>query len=93
MKKVTKENTNEKVYEQLSLVQRAQLQASLKTHKSLSSIAKEMGVSRQTLYRELIRNSYPVNRDTCDTKSSCLNIQECSRGRTKLKLFCPYKYI
>ena len=90
MKKAVKENTKEKVYEQLSLVQRAQLQASLKTHKSLSSIAKEMGVSRQTLYRELIRNSYPVNKDTCDTKSSCLHIQECRRGRTKLKLFCPY---
>ncbi len=84
-------NTTGKKYEQMSLVQRAQLQASIKTHKSLSAIAKEMGVTRQTLYRELIRNSYPVNRDTCDTKSSCLHIQECSRGRTKIKLFCPYK--
>ena len=72
-------------------MQRAELQASLKAHKSLTSIAKEMGVTRQTLYRELMRNSIPVNRDNYARKSSCIHIQECSKARPGIKLFCPYK--
>ena len=51
-----------KEYEQLNRIQRTQLQTLLKVKKSLSDIAKEMNVSRQTLYKELFRNSYPVSK-------------------------------
>lgn len=52
-----------KVYEQLNSVQRVQLQTLLKEKKSLQEIANEIKVSRQTLYRELIRNSYTTIHD------------------------------
>ena len=38
-----------KEFNQLNKIQRTQLEVGLKYHKSLSSLAKEIGVSRQTL--------------------------------------------
>lgn len=80
-----------KEYEQLNLIQRTQLQTLLKVKKSLSDIAKEMNLSRQTLYRELLRNSYYVNHDRIDVKFSCIHINECRKQNKGIKLFCPYQ--
>jgi len=44
-------------YTQLSLEQRSQLQLLLKMGKSKKEIAKELGVHRSTVYRELKRNA------------------------------------
>ena len=70
-----------KEYEQLNGIQRTQLQALLKVKKSLSDIAKEMNVSRQTLYRELLRNSYPVSKDKIGLRYSCIHYFECKINR------------
>lgn len=78
-----------KSYEQLNLLQRTRLQALLKIKSSLSDIAKEMNVSRQTLYRELMRNSTTKNKDEMYVKYSCANYLKC-KGETKTKYFeCP----
>ena len=84
-----------KVYEQLNGVQRTQLQTLLKVKKSLSDIAKEMNTSRQTLYRELLRNSYTVSLDKPGIRSSCIHYLECKRNNKKFqqakKLIHPLK--
>lgn len=82
-----------KEYEQLNGVQRTQLQTLLKVKKSLSDIAKEMNVSRQTLYRELLRNSYPVSKDRPGVKSSCIHYFECKRNNKSYRLECPHDCI
>lgn len=78
-----------KEYEQLNLIQRTQLQTLLKVKRSLSSIAKEMNISRQTLYRELLRNSYTISRDKFDIKSSCVHYLECKKEKKSYRLICP----
>ena len=78
-----------KVYEQLNGVQRTQLQTLLKVKKSLSDIAKEMNTSRQTLYRELLRNSYTVSLDKPGIRSSCIHYLECKRNNKSYRLECP----
>ncbi len=78
-----------KEYEQLNGIQRTQLQTLLKVKKSLSEIAKEMNVSRQTLYRELMRNSYPVSKDKIGIKSSCIHYIECKKNNKSYRLECP----
>lgn len=45
-----------KKYEQLNLIQRTKIQTLLKEKNSLQDIANELEISRQTIYRELIRN-------------------------------------
>lgn len=82
-----------KVYEQLNGVQRTQLQTLLKVKKSLSEIAKEMNVSRQTLYRELLRNSYPVSKDITGLKSSCIHFLDCKKNKKSYRLECPHDCI
>ena len=79
-----------KEYEQLNGIQRTQLQALLKVKKSLSNIAKEMKVSRQTLYRELLRNSYPVSKDKIGLRYSCIHYFECKINRKSYRLECPH---
>ena len=49
----------EKGLKQLNTIQKAKLQTLLKVKKSLQEISDELGDSRQTLYREILRNSYP----------------------------------
>ena len=49
-----------KKFTQLDIKQRAKLQVLLKEKKSLSEVAKILEVSRQTVYREILRNSYQV---------------------------------
>ena len=78
-----------KEYEQLNGIQRTQLQTLLKEKKSLSEIAKEMNVSRQTLYREILRNSYPVSKDNIGIRSSCIHYLECKRNNKSYRLECP----
>lgn len=78
-----------KEYEQLNGKQRTQLQTLLKVKKSLLDIAKEIGVSRQTLYRELLRNSYTVSIDKPGIRSSCFHYLECKRNNKSYRLECP----
>ena len=78
-----------KEYEQLNSIQRTQLQTLLKVKKSLSEISKEIGVSRQTLYRELLRNSYTISLDKPGIKSSCIHYIECRRNNKSYRLECP----
>ena len=81
-----------KAFTQLNLIQRTQLQTLLKEKKSLNDIALEIGVSRQTLYREIIRNSYTTIHDSYDQKTSCMHFKECARGN-KSKHLCPSQCI
>ena len=74
---------------QLNTIQRAKLQTLLKVKKSLQEISDELGVSRQTLYREILRNSYHVSKDTLYVKSSCIHYLECLKGQSRLKFACP----
>lgn len=84
---------NKKEYSQLNGVQRTQLQTLLKEKTSLSDIANEMGVSRQTLYREILRNSYPVSKDKVGIKSSCIHYLECKKKNRSYRLECPHDCI
>ena len=68
-----------KEFNQLNKIQRTQLEVGLKYHKSLSSLAKEIGVSRQTLYREILRNSYTTIHDSTGLKQSCINFKQCRK--------------
>lgn len=68
-----------KKFEQLNLAQRAQLQILLKEKKSLQEVSEVLGFSRQTLYREILRNSYWVNNDTIGNKHSCVHYDECRK--------------
>lgn len=74
---------------QLNTIQRAKLQTLLKVKKSLQEISDELGVSRQTLYREILRNSYHVSKDTLYVKYSCIHYLECVKGQSRLKFACP----
>ena len=78
-----------KEYEQLNSIQRTQLQTLLKEKKSLSEISKEMNYSRQTLYREILRNSYPVSHDQIGKRSSCIHYPECKKSQKSYRLECP----
>jgi len=69
---------NKKSFEQLNMIQRAKLEALLKSKVSLSEIANDLNVSRQTLYREIIRNSYSVKHDTPGSYSSCIHFYSCN---------------
>lgn len=74
---------SKKSFEQLNLIQRAKLEALLKQKHSLSEIAKEVNVSRQTLYREIIRNSYIIKHDVPGCYLSCVNYFECIKANKK----------
>ena len=63
--------------EQLNLIQRTQIQTLLKVKSSLTQIALEMGISRQTIYRELLRNSYTESMDTYERHYFCEHYKEC----------------
>lgn len=78
-----------KEYKQLNSIQRTQLQALLKIKKSLSEISKEMGLSRQTIYRELLRNSYTISIDKPGIKSSCIHYLKCKKENKSYRLECP----
>ena len=69
-----------KKFEQLNKVQRSQLQILLKEKKSLAQIALTMKLSRQTLYREILRNSYMVNFDLIGRKMSCIYFKTCVKN-------------
>lgn len=68
-----------KKFEQLNTIQRSQLQILLKEKKSLQEISEVLGFSRQTLYREILRNSYIVNNDSIGKKLSCIHFDECRK--------------
>ena len=82
-----------KEFNQLNKIQRTQLEVGLKYHKSLSSLAKEIGVSRQTLYREILRNSYTTIHDSTGLKQSCINFKQCRKEIKGLQFSCPNKCI
>lgn len=77
-------------YEQLNLIQRTQIQTLLKVKKSLQEIANELNISRQTIYRELIRNCSLENHDKYGIRSSCIHYLDCKKEKGKA-LFCDYK--
>ncbi len=68
-----------KKFEQLNLAQRAQLQVLLKEKKSLQEVSDVLGFSRQTLYREILRNSYTFTKDLIGNKYSCTHYVECRK--------------
>lgn len=68
-----------KKFTQLDIKQRAKLQVLLKEKKSLSEVAKILEISRQTVYREILRNSYQVKQDTYGCKSSCIHFLDCRK--------------
>lgn len=81
-----------KKFEQLNQNQRVQLSVLLKEKSSLSAIAKEMNVSRQTLYREILRNSFINKHDVQGRRSSCIHYLECRKNtptRGNSKSICP----
>lgn len=79
-----------KKYEQLNKIQRSQLQILLKDSKSLSKIALAMRLSRQTLYRELLRNSYIEYHDLIGRKTSCIYFLSCvKQHRNQGGMICP----
>lgn len=85
-----------KKYEQLDLKTRYKLENELKTSKSLSEIAKNLNYSRQTLYREILRNSFKQSKDTHCVRSSCVHIKNCiykqkNVYRSKILFTCPVK--
>lgn len=82
-----------KEFEQLNSIQRSQLEVLLKKCKSLSEIAKELNVSRQTIYRELLRNSTTESKDLIGCKYSCINFLECHKGKSSKSTFCPHNCI
>ena len=82
-----------KEFSQLNKMQRTQLEIGLKYHKSLTTLSKEIGVSRQTLYRELLRNSYTTIHDTLDLHFSCIHYLECKKGKPGLWFSCPHQCI
>lgn len=74
---------------QLNLKQRTQLLTFLKQKISLASIAEELGVSRQTVYREIKRNSKMKKNDVKGIKYSCIHFKECSKKYPSYRLECP----
>lgn len=82
-----------KKYVQLDSKQRAQLETLLKIKTSLAEIAKEMNVSRQTLYREIIRNSYIVSKDQPGLRYSCIHYFECRKANKGYRLECPHNCV
>lgn len=71
-----------KKFTKLDIKQRSQLQVLLKEKNSLSEVAKILDVSRQTLYREIKRNSYQVKKDTYGCKGSCIHFLDCKKKLT-----------
>ena len=80
---------SKKQFNQLSLVQRSQLQTLLKEKNSLMELSKEMNLSRQTLYREIIRNSFTISCDKPGLKTSCINYLQCHKEKKSYRLECP----
>ena len=79
-------------FEQLNMLQRGKIETLLKVKKSLQEIAIELGVSRQTVYREILRNSYYIGHDEPSHFFSCINVLKCTReGRRCLKGCDNYK--
>ena len=87
MDKERKTKYMKKSYQQLNLFQRSKLEVLLKTEKSLSDIAKILDISRQTIYREIIRNSDFVSKDEMYREYSCKHYLECYKANNKMP--CP----
>lgn len=71
-------------YKQLSLEQRYEISAFLKAGMSKKEIAKRIGVSLSTLYREIARNGKPKSYNAADAHRAAM------RRRDRLR--CPRKY-
>ena len=70
-----------KGYTQLDSIQRSQLEVLLKQYKSLLEISVILNISRQTIYRELLRNSKTESKDLIGVRSSCIHFLECHKGK------------
>lgn len=75
-------------FEQLNIKQRANLEILLKSRKSLDEIGADIKVSRQTLYRELMRNSYYVSHDSAGCFTSCVNFFKCVESKRRCVAGC-----
>lgn len=80
-----------KNFKQLDVINRTKLQAFIESKYTASQIAKELNVSRQTVYREIKRNVQiipPVQ--PWNLKPNCIHYSECFQGiRTKLRYCDP----
>ena len=82
-----------KGYTQLDSIQRSQLEVLLKQCKSLLEISVILNISRQTIYRELLRNSTTESKDLIGVKSSCIHFLECYKGKSNINIFCPHNCV
>ena len=94
---------NETKYSRLTLNERKHIEQSLKTKKSLSSIAKELNRFTGTISREIMRNSIHrktggygtvfnncINRNVCEEECICLDNHDCRRTYCCGCEFCFY---
>ena len=79
-----------KKYEQLNFTMRCQISALLKKCQSLQEIANVVKTSRQTVLREIIRNSTYYSKDQKHTMYSCVHFFECHRKNSTNKPTCSY---
>lgn len=82
-------STKKRNFEQLDKIKRTQIEIGLKTMKSIQEIANSIDLPRETVYREVIRNSTPVLRDKMGVRSSCIHYLECKRKNKSYRLECP----
>ena len=80
---------SKKEFKQLSIVERSQIEILLRTEKSLDDIAEKLLFSRQTIYREILRNSYTKSYDKLGLKSSCIHYIKCHKEKKSYRLECP----
>ncbi len=83
---------SEKKYTQLDYKSRCIIEHLLNKKTPISEIAETVGVSRQTIYREVARNSKTIAaRDATHAKPSCVHWLECYRnkGKKAATAVCP----
>ena len=84
----------ERHFRHLQIVERSVLLSKLvdtKHFSSLQDIAKDLGVSRQTLYREILRNSTIVRHGSSSNRLSCSHYKECHKGVSSHYFSCSLK--
>lgn len=86
-------STKKRNFEQLNKIKRAQIELGLKTMKSMQEIANSIELPRETVYREVIRNSTPVLKDKVGIRFSCIHYLECKKKNKSYRLDCPPKCI
>ena len=77
-----------KKFVQLNMQVRCSIKSLLPHCKSLSKLSEEIGYSRQTIYREILRNSLIYTKDKPNVLFSCVHYFECHNSQCKEKKNC-----